>query len=210
MKKAILLIVIPLLLFASEETKAETECECCSIETCVDPFYVEVAAGGNFLQVQRSHGLKVISQPGYIIAGSLGYRWNYGLRLEFEYAFRRNPTKKIHVFGRSNEINGHFQSSSYMANLLWDLPISSWGCDFWQIRPFVGGGIGCDHQQITKQDTTLTFSQNNKGFSWQLIAGLGYPIFCHSDISLEYKFHKGGFSIYNHSILLGLTYNFGL
>ena len=33
-------------------------------------------------------------KAGYIIAGSLGYCWRYGLSLEAEYAFRRNPIKQ--------------------------------------------------------------------------------------------------------------------
>ena len=46
----------------------------------------------------------------------------YGLRLEAEYAFRRNAIRKIHFFAEGSSKHGHFQTSSYMANLLWDLP----------------------------------------------------------------------------------------
>jgi opacity protein-like surface antigen len=184
----------------------------CGREACVDsPFYVEAFGGANFLQTDQRHGIKSDYQTGYLFSGSLAYRWCYGLRLEAEYAYRRNTLKKIHFFGRSFRTHGHFQSSSYMANLLWDLPLSSCGCDLWKIRPFIGAGIGYGLQQLSSHNSAFVFTKmKKKHVAWQLIAGLSYPLFCHTDISIEYKFHKGGFShIYNHSVGLGLTYNFG-
>ncbi len=56
-------------------------------------------SGANFLQNTTIDGNKSTYQTGYIIAGSLGYCWCYGLRLEAEYAFRRNAIKKIDFFG---------------------------------------------------------------------------------------------------------------
>ncbi len=81
-----------------------------------------------FCKTLQSDESKTKYKAGYIIAGSLGYCWNYGLNLEAEYAFRRNEIKKIHFFGQGSSKHGHFQTSSYMANLLWDLPLSTWGC----------------------------------------------------------------------------------
>lgn len=62
-----------------------------------------------------------------------------------------------------------------MANLLWDLPLANWGCEFWKIRPFIGGGIGYDFQQIHAHNAGFTFKKSKKNFAWQVIAGLGYP-----------------------------------
>ena len=99
-----------------------------------------------------------------------------------------------------------------MGNLIWDLPLASWvGCGCWGIQPFIGGGAGYDVQQVHGHDEFLVFSENKKHFAWQVIAGLGYPIFCNTDVSIEYKFHKGGFNhLYNHSLGVGLTYKFNL
>lgn len=173
--------------------------------------YAEVFGGANFLQTQTSGGVKSDYQTGYVLSGSLGYRWCYGLRLEAEYAFRKNSARKVHFLGRNFNLHGHFQSSSYMANLLWDLPVYAWGYSFCNIKPFVGAGVGYDFQQIHAKNAGLTLNQSKKDFAWQVIAGLSYPLFCNTDISIEYKFHKGGFSyIYNHSVGLSLTYKFGL
>lgn len=174
-------------------------------------FYAEVFGGANFLQTESRGSLRTHYRTGYIVSGSLGYRWCYGLRLEAEYAFRKNTVKRVHFFGRSFNLHGHFESSSYMANLLWDLPLSFCECDLWNIRPFVGGGVGYDNQRTHAKILGTNFHKNKKHFSWQIIAGLGYPIFCNTDISVEYKFHKGGFKhIYNHSLGIGLTYSFGI
>lgn len=172
-----------------------------------DPFYAEILGGANFLQTSKRDGIKTHYNTGYIVSGSIGYRWLYGFRLEGEYAFRKNTLRKGNFFGRSFTLHGHFQSSSYMGNLIWDLP----SCYFCNIQPFLGGGAGYDFQQFKGKNGGIIIHENKKQFSWQVIAGLGYPIFCNTDLSLEYKFHKGGFKhIYSHSVGVGLTYTFGL
>ena len=98
----------------------------------------------------------------------LPVRWvivgRYGLRLEAEYAFRRNAIRKIDFYAEGSSKHGHFQTSSYMANLLWDLPLSSWGCAFWNIQPFIGAGIGYDFQQMHSSNSRIVFNQNGTFF----------------------------------------------
>ena len=172
-------------------------------------FYAEVFGGASFIQQSKSGGFTTRSETGYIVAGSLGYRWCYGLRLEAEYAYRRNSLKNIHFFGRTYSINGQFQTSSYMANLLWDLPLCQWGCYLWEIEPYVGVGIGYDNQRAHGKRGFLTLSGKKKGFAWQAMAGVSYPIFCNTHLSVEYKFHKGPLNhIYIHAVGVGLTYDF--
>lgn len=212
--KNFFLFMVSALLFTSIEMQAQTYDELCYEDSCCisnNKFYAEILGGVNFLQTQTNGGIRSKYKTGYIVAGSLGYRWCYGLRFEAEYAFRRNSSRNIHFFGRSFSIHGHFQSSSYMANLLWDLPLASWGCEVWNIQPFIGAGIGYDFQQIHSSNSMLTFNERKKDFAWQVMAGLAYPVLCKTNLSLEYKFHKGGFnSIYSHSLGVGLLYTFGL
>lgn len=182
--------------------------DCC----CVDKknFYTKIFGGANFLQNTAIAKNKPKYHTGYIIAGSLGYCWHYGLRLEGEYAFRKNAIRKIHFFGQGFSKHGHFQTSSYMGNLLWDLPLSSWRFAFCDIQPFIGAGIGYDFQQMHSSNSRIVFHQKRQHFSWQVMAGLAYPIFYNTELTLEYKFHQGGCHFYNHSIGVGLLYKFAI
>jgi opacity protein-like surface antigen len=209
MKKNILLLLMSLLFFM--EANAQAQEWCAEDSCCVDGknFYAKIFGGANFLQNTAIEKNKTKYQTGYIIAGSLGYYWRNGLRLEAEYAFRRNEIRKIHFFGEGFSKHGHFQTSSYMANLLWDLPVSSRDCALWNIQPFIGFGLGYDFQQMHSSNSRIVFNQKWNHFSWQVMAGLAYPIFCNTEITLEYKFHQGGCHFYNHSVGVGLAYKFG-
>lgn len=184
----------------------------CEDSSCVEGanFYAKILAGANFLQNTTIDENKFAYQTGYVIAGSLGYCWRYGLRIEGEYAYRRNAIRKINLFEMDSFKHGHFQAFSYMVNLLWDVPLSSWGCAFWDIQPFIGVGIGYDFQKAYSSNSLNVFHQKWDHLSWQVMTGLAYPVFYNTEISLEYKFHQGGCHFYNHSVGVGLTYKFDL
>jgi len=95
-----------------------------------------------------------------------------------------------------------------MANLLWDLPLSSQWCVPLNIQPFIGAGIGYDHQQMHSSNSRIVFHEKWNKFAWQAMAGLAFPIFRHAELTLEYKFHQGG-HFNNHAVGLGLVYKFG-
>jgi DNA invertase Pin-like site-specific DNA recombinase len=164
MKKNIQLLVMSLLFFMTADAQAQEWCA--EDSNCIDEtnFYAKILGGANFLQNTSLEGNKSTYQTGYVVAGSLGYCWHYDLRLEGEYAFRRNGIRKINFFGEGFSRHGHFQTSSYMANLLWDLPLSSWGCTFWDIQPFIGAGIGYDFQQMRSSNSRIVFHQSGTIF----------------------------------------------
>lgn len=214
MKKNILLFLMSLSLFMTADAQTQGwyhDDSCCYEDSCCDEtnFYGKVFGGANFLQNTSINENKSTYQTGYIIAGSLGYSWSCGLSLEAEYAYRRNEIKKIDFFEEGTSKHGHFQASSYMGNLLWDLPLSSLGCACWNIQPFIGAGVGYDFQQVHSSNSRIIFNQKWNHFSWQAMAGLAYPIFCNTEITLEYKFHQGGCHFDNHSVGAGLVYKFG-
>lgn len=191
---------MPFSFFLAADAQAE---ECCFDDRM--NFYAKVFGGANFLQSTSIQGNNASYQTGYIVAGSLGYSWRpYGVSLEAEYAYRRNAISKIHFITHGSSQNGHFQTSSYMANLLWDLP----GFAFWHIQPFIGAGLGCDFQRMHASNSLVVFNQKWTKFSWQAMAGFAYPIFRNAEIRLEYKFHQGD-HFYNNAIGVGLVYKFG-
>lgn len=214
MKKNILLFLVPLFLLMvagghAQDGGLEDNCQkisCCGQQT---NFYARILGGFNFLQNTSINHNKSSYNTGYVISGSLGYSWRYGLRLEAEYAYRRNCINHIHFFNQGFSNHGYSQASSYMANLLLDLPISFCKGALRNINPYIGAGIGYDFQRMHSSNSRVIFNQKWNKFAWQLMAGLTYPFFCNTELSLEYKFHQGGCHFYNHSLGLGLIYKFG-
>lgn len=206
MKKNILLLLISFLFFTAAHAQYQ---ESKPLRVDQTNFYAKFLSGFNFLRNSTTDGNKSTFKAGYIIDGSLGYCWSRGLRLEAEYAFRRNAIKRIDFYVEGCAFDGHFQNSSCMANLLWDLPLSSWGCALRNIQLFIGVGLGYDFQKMHSSNSRIIFCQKWNSLSWQAMAGLTYHIFCDTAMTLEYKFHQGGRHFYNDSVGIGLVYEFG-
>jgi opacity protein-like surface antigen len=197
MKKNLLLLLFLL-------TKGlQAQEDCCRVDQ--SNFYAKILSGPNFLQNTTIDGNHAKYHVGYIVAGSLGFCWYNGLCLEAEYAFRRNGIRQIDFFAEGSATTGRLQTSSYMANLLWE--ICPW--EFWKTLPFIGAGVGYDFQQMNSSNSRIVFHQKWHHFSWQLMAGLARQIFRNTDLTLEYKFHQGGSQFNNHSVGVGLVYKFG-
>lgn len=175
---------------------------------CGPNFYAKIFGGVNFLNNTSITENKARYDAGFIMAGSIGYILPSGLCLEGEYAYRRNDINRIRFLGFDSSHKGHFETSSIMANLLWD--VSSLGCDFWDLNPMIGVGIGYDDQKMRASSSQILFHQKWRHFSWQIMAELRYNVFCSTDLTLEYKFHQGGSHFNNHSLGIGLIYKFDL
>ncbi len=202
------------MLSASIYADSFNEDYCCpTTECCFEQehdFYANVFAGANFLQFKgRTHG--VHKKVGFAVSGSIGYRIACGFRVEGEYAFRRNTLKARNYSAATGHAHAYNQTNSFMANVLYDLPLHCYNVDF---VPFVGAGIGYDSQKIhaSARAGNVSISQSaTKGmFAWQFLTGIAYPLCDSTQISVEYKLHRGiRYDVYNHSIGAGLTYNFG-
>lgn len=123
--------------------------------------YAGVFGGANWLEISNSRA-KANFDVGYIVGGSIGYRWCGGLRLEGEIAYRNNQIKSAHLkrhhrecdreckahdsssSKNDNRLKGHFHTVSYMANVLYDYPFE---CSPWKV--YVGGGIGYATQKFS-------------------------------------------------------------
>lgn len=186
--------------------------ELCEEDTCclsLTNTYVKVFSGVNFLQNTTIDENKSTYQTGYIVAGSLGYNFCYGLSLEAEYAFRRNEIREIHFASEGSSKSGYLQTSSYMGNLIWDVPLSLWDLTLSGFNPFIGVGFGYDVSQMQSSNSRIVFNQDWDQFSWQLMCGVAYKVFRDIDIDLEYKYHASGCQFHNHSVGIGLRYKFG-
>lgn len=211
MKKFVLPFLAVIMLLITVQSEAMNYGDFYQDISCPDErcnFYAEIFGGANYIETQTRKNIKFDFDTGFMVAGTYGYRLCYGFRFEIEYAYRRNPLKKIYFYDISHKFSGRYQSNAAMANLVWDIPFNNYFCT-WLFQPFIGGGVGLDYQEIQAKSRRFCCHKKKKQFAWQAVAGIKYPIFCNMNIFAEYRFHKGGFRKFeNHTIGGGLTYNF--
>jgi len=150
---------------------------------------------------------------GFDVDGNIGYDFG-GFRLEAEAAYKRAL-----VDLDKSGFGGSASALSFMLNGLLDF-----GPDD-GLQGFVGGGVGVSRGKLAND----LVNDSDTGFAWQAIAGVRYPLTSHVDVSLKYRFFNqddiklipayttiGGpagssvdTKLRTHSVLLGLTYNFG-
>ncbi|MDE2516808.1 MAG: OmpA family protein [Rhodospirillales bacterium] len=164
---------------------------------------------------------------------SLGYGFGNGLRAEVEGDFRNNQFSDSSA-GSLGNVGGFEQKFGPMVNVLYDFNgLSS------VLTPYVGVGVGyqwTNFQNIHGYSGATSYSIHNHtpgAFAYQAILGVAYPIAAAPGLSLtaEYRFmglagtrdfsgtsttagvtKATSFSAkddYNHSVLIGLRYEFG-
>jgi opacity protein-like surface antigen len=177
--------------------------------------YAGVFGGANWLDVSSSR-VKSNFEVGYVVGGSVGYRWCGGLRLEGEIAYRNNDIKSAHVKNRGSyscsdsykvRLKGHVDTVSYMANVLYDWPFE---CS--PMKVYFGAGIGganqkfsvhnrrgssssdCaefandDYSDCSSSSSRRRHSKNSNGFAAQAIVGVAYNICDCYDLTAEYRY----------------------
>ena len=143
----------------------------------------------------------------------IGYDFG-GFRLEAEAGYKR---AKVDL--DNSGFGGSVSALSFMLNGLLDF-----GSDD-GLQGFVGGGVGVSRAKLAND----LVNDSDTGFAWQALAGVRYPLTNNLDVSLKYRFFNqddinlvpafttavgvaGGdvsTKLRTHSLLLGLTYNFG-
>lgn len=187
MKKLILLAVMFMAVLVPHCVKA------LDMPFNLDGFYVSGNASCNFLTNSKKHHAKLTFEPGYLLAPAIGYRFCNGIRLEAEFAYRRNENKKAKYLGFSHRIGGHLETFSGLANVYYDLPVC------WYVKPYVGVGIGYAYSDIrakvrfideNSEVNSASLKGRRDGFAWQAIAGVTYPLCDNIDVAVEYRFFQ--------------------
>ncbi len=121
------------------------------------------------------------TQAGAIIAGSFGYGWTSGLRIEDEIAYNSHSVNASSGFGGSASV------SSDMVNLVYDIPIG----DAWKIS--LGGGLGGGDARVhlTVPGTAYDWvKESHLSFEYQGIAGLAYSLSPDVDLFFDYRYRS--------------------
>jgi OOP family OmpA-OmpF porin len=148
--------------------------------------YVGAGAGYNLMQDETLKGASpsnVVTQGGFVGAGSLGYGLGNGLRVELEGSYRDNKLSKVGSTGAFG-MHGEEQKPSVFANVLYDFDASGLGLG--SISPYVGAGAGYGWSiwknvsvySPAGSNPALTFHTNatQGDFAYQGILGAAFPI----------------------------------
>lgn len=204
----------------------------------IDGPYVAGGLGLNMMQresidlgapVNRSGNVRVNLGPALV--ASAGWGFGNGLRAEIEGSYRQEKGfSNPQGYGGPGSASGQEQKAGVMANVLYDfvgVPM---------VQPYVGAGVG--YQDVIWQgvsatalngSTAGTEASNRGSLAYQGILGVAVPIAAAPGLAFtaEYRFMglagdrtwgpavRGGPSFkstddYNHSVLFGLRYAFGV
>jgi outer membrane protein OmpA-like peptidoglycan-associated protein len=194
-------------------------------------WYVGVEGGGMIVEnlkfdigaVKSASTLK--SRNGYDVDGVIGYDLG-AFRLEAEVGYKRatikNYTTNVVTTFPAGSYNSFGSNSalSFMVNGLLDFGDDN------GVQGFVGGGVGVARVRAASYripgSANAFLDDSDTVFAWQGLAGVRAPLSKHVDVSLKYRFFNAdnvkliaangsqyGTRFRSHSILGGLTYNFG-
>lgn len=146
--------------------------------------YYSAKLGGTYLYdaTWKESGfpnVKLSYDLGYNVAAALGYYVLEHLRVEAEFAYRKNKldSGKISGFG-SLPASGEIYSTSGMANAYWDFLNNS---DF---TPYLGLGLGWSSVKLKGPGG----SDSSSGLAGQFIGGVSYDINETVALTLDYRF----------------------
>ncbi len=170
---------------------------------------------------------------GYDVDGTIGYDFG-GFRAEAEVGYREadvtgwrssltTPVRNgagtlVNLPSGSYSSGGSVSALSFMLNGMLDFG------DDEGITGFVGGGVGVARvaQEIALNSNGPTLDDSDTVFAWQAFAGIRAPLSSSIDVTLKYRFFNAnnvglvdttGRSVdsrfRSHSLLGGLTFNFG-
>ena len=137
---------------------------------------------------------------GFVGVLSLGYGFGNGVRTEIEGSFRTYQSNSAKAFNRTTNGGGTFNAYGAMFNVLYDIDLTRIGLNTRAVVPYVGAGLGYALWQW--QDVrgsvplagggmaTQVIDDQQGTFSYQVIAGLAFPIEAVPGLSLtaEYRF----------------------
>jgi OOP family OmpA-OmpF porin len=197
----------------------------------------DIEAKGPAAAFLRANGAspsgKAQFDAGFAGVFSVGYGFGNGLRAEIEGNYRQNDVDKLVSGFGGLRSGGTVRSYGAMANVLYDFDLGL------SVVPYLGAGLGyvwTDYDNVRASAAnggTLRIDGDDGQFAFQGIAGVAFPIEAVPGLAVtaEYRFlgtlqpevdssiRLGGTTLtrgkvetdtYNHSILVGLRYAFGV
>ncbi len=204
----------------------------------VTGLYVGAGAGIGYRFFAQDGGFQARpDNPGFVGLGSIGWGFGNGLRAEIEGNYRQNEVDQVRINGaRTTNAGGQLRTYGAMFNVLYDFNgLSLTGL----ATPYVGLGAGYAVNEVSRLRarslsglSTFRLDDEDGSFAYQAILGAAWHLSSVAPglaLTTEYRFFgttepsltgtvQTGSSIiagsvkptnYNHSLLIGLRYNFG-
>lgn len=199
-----------------------------------DGFYLGLSGGANFLtdtDFGIQGGAATVDNEydtGFALSGSAGYDtgrvWQYGgVRTEISVSYRENAIDQHSVAalgGAQPGSTGEASSTAVMLNGYHDFATGT------PIVPYLGAGVGYAWNDLSDygvQAVPNVLDDDDSGFAWQLIGGVGYDVTSRATISLDYRYFSTSADVTSspatgstdsevdldsHTVMLGLRYRF--
>lgn len=163
-------------------------------------FYISSLGGVNLQHydtINRVSRTNVNISPGFLVGGSLGYKFDNNIRLASEFTYGQNDitlrSREFHFVERQ-QVKGVERAYTIVINTYYDFDLNS------KWAPYLGLGLGWTR-------TVTRFKGSNKNWNNDMvvsnvIAGLAYKMNCTADIGIEYRALFNQQKNYNHSIVL--------
>lgn len=154
---------------------------------------------------------------GWGLTGSVGYRFDFGLRTEAEMAYRHSDVDVVTGTGSAANDGGGLHNWALMGNALYDFNTGT------RFTPYIGAGIGLAfvNADNMRSINALTFDDTKTTFAYQGIAGFEVDLDGPWSFTADYRYFatpdvkvsaasgaKAEIENASHNIVLGIRYTF--
>jgi opacity protein-like surface antigen len=192
--------------------------------------YLSGLAGVSLYEDSNSSGsgLSVSNdfQPGYAVAGALGYLYGNGFRAEVELSHRSADIGDFNTvsaggtaiaLGNSVNESGSVSATSVLFNAGYEMATST------GFTPYVLGGVGVAHINVdnARVNGVLLSDSSDSVLAYQVGVGSLYKLTAHTSLDLSYRFFdtenpslrdssgaKFESELQTHNVMLGMRYRF--
>jgi opacity protein-like surface antigen len=142
-------------------------------------WYIGLSGGYTYMQDEDVSGApsatSINPDGGFGLGGSIGYLPSSSipllnaLRFEAEVSYHENNIDNISTYNGKVSGSGRYDSTAYMANAYYDLPIanSPWS-------PYIGAGAGVATIHLNSDSGVGNSGESDNEFAYQFLAGIGY------------------------------------